>query len=92
MKSVLITPGKKAIALGCLIGAVVGFLVGGGWRIFADYSEWHSEIFMHANGVEEYLSFLNWCASGPALGALIGSAAGFGLSYALGKSKSENSA
>ncbi len=92
MKIVLSFPGKKAVLLGCLIGSVLGFLVGGGWRIVADYSEWHSEIFMHANGVEEYLSFLNWCAGGPALAALIGAAAGFGLSFVIGKSQSENSA
>ncbi|HIA52170.1 MAG TPA: hypothetical protein EYN91_08815 [Candidatus Melainabacteria bacterium] len=68
---------------------VCGFLLGGGWRIILDYSEWHSEIFMHANGVEEYLSLLNWLASGPAVGALIGAIAGWGLVYAFGKSKPE---
>jgi len=63
--------------LGCaFLGACVGFLLCGGWRMFSDYAGWHYEITMHANDVEQTMAFLNWCASGPAWGIVIGAIAG----------------
>jgi hypothetical protein len=59
-----------------LLGATVGFLLGGGWQIIFNYSQWHYEITMHANDVEQFLAVLNWFSGGPAIstgaGALIG--------------------
>jgi len=56
----------KTFLLCSLLCACIGFFIGGGWRMFFDYSQWHYEISMHANDVEETLAFINWCCSGPA--------------------------
>lgn len=49
-----------------LWSGVLGFLLGGGWKIVANFSEWHSGVF-HGDNMEgtALISLFYWAVFGP---------------------------
>jgi|GEM_PF-1006778 hypothetical protein len=54
-----------------LWAAIAGFICGRGYELILDYPEWHYSMFLHANGVEEYIAITGWLILGPLPAAIL---------------------
>jgi hypothetical protein len=84
-------PPIKTIVSCCLIGAVIGFLFGGGCQLISNFDQWRSEIFYRAHDDEVVLLAL-WFWFGPARYILIGAVfGGIASSFLIAKSDPKSS-
>ncbi len=85
-------PSAQTIFACLVLGAAIGFFVGGGWQIVFDFDNWKFETFYRADGLEIFC-FLGFVVFGGLLkGAGIGALFGVFVSLILGKSTYQNSA